>query len=165
MPIELINVLLLLLVGSIAAGCTQSLPHLHHPPSPTLTPMSFTTDVIVKQITLQVREEKFSPDGAAPKADRDVGFADVFLSVENLKQEQVNIVVKQIQILDAATNRVQLTTHHPIKVQLHSLESSVNDFHLTNKTGFKGVKTLKAVVIYQVGDRTQTVESEVVAAE
>lgn len=126
--------------------------------------MSFNSAVIINQVTLQVREEKYPPDGVAPKSDRDVGFADVFLSIENLKQEQVSLVIKQIQLLNAA-NQVQLATQRPTEIHLHPLESSVNDFHLTNQTGFKGSKTLKAVITYQVGNQTQTIESTAVEVQ
>jgi len=157
-----IKVSLLFVAGAIAASCTQSLSH---QPSPTFTPMSLTSDVLINQVTLQVREEKFPPDGVAPKSDREVGFADVFLSIENLKQGQINFVVKQIQILNASTNQVQLTTQNPTEIHLHPLESSVNDFHLTNKTGFKESKSLKAIITYQVGNQTQTIESKAVEVQ
>lgn len=165
MQVRLIKVSLLLVAGAIAASCTQSLSQSNYQPSPTFSPMSLTSDVIIKQVTLQVREEKFPPDGVTPKADREVGFADVFLSIENLQHEKVSVVVKQVQILSASTNQIQLTTQRPTAIHLHPLESSVNDFHLTNKTGFQANKSLKAVVTYQVGNQTQTIESKAVEVQ
>lgn len=165
MQIRLINVLILLVAGAIAASCTQSLSQSNYPPLPTLSPMSLTSNVIIKQVTLQVREEKFSPDGVAPNGDREVGFADVFLSIENLQHEQISLVVKQIQLLNAATNQIQLTTQRPTEIHLNPLESSINDFHLANKTGFQTSKSVKALVTYQVGNQTQTIESKAVEVQ
>jgi hypothetical protein len=164
MQARFIKTLLLLVAGAIATSCTQSLSQTpHNQPSP-ISPMSLNSSIIINQVTLQVREKK-PPDGVMPKGDREVGFADVFLSIENLKQEQINLVVKQIQILNASTNQVQLTTQHPTKTHLQPLESSVNDFHLTNQTGFKGSKSLKAVITYQVGNQTQIMESNAVEGQ
>ncbi len=121
--------------------------------------MSSTTDVPIKNITLMAREEKQLPPGQMPTPDRDIGFASVFLRIENTKQENVNLVIQRIEICNASDGRVQMASHALQEIHLRPLENYENVFRLTNKTGYSGQDRVKAVVTYKIKAPVQVIES------
>lgn len=123
------------------------------------------SDALVKAVTLMAREEKMPPPGQPNTLDRPIGFAAVFLQIENPEQEAITVVIEKIQIRDALTGQVKIETDAPQSIHLRPLENSTNDFHLTNQTGYGGGDRLKAVVTYQVNGQRQTIESSPIEVE
>jgi hypothetical protein len=120
---------------------------------------------VIKSIRLIAREQRRPPLGELPKADRDIGFATVFLTIENAQQEPANLVIERIQIEDANNSHVQLEHQGQQKIRLKPLENSVNDFHLTNKVGYTTQNRVKAVVTYQIDNQSHVIASDPVAVE
>ncbi len=121
--------------------------------------------ITVKEIRLVAREQRKPLIGQAPQSDRDIGFATVSLTVENLKQESVRLVIQQIQIQDANNVVVPMDARTPQEITLRPLEHSINDFHLTNKIGYPTRHPVKAVVTYQFDQQTYILESNLVEVE
>lgn len=118
-----------------------------------------STNVSIKILTLLAREERKPPVGVSPAANRDIGFASVFLRLENTNKEDATLIVKTIQIQNIADNSIQMASKSPQSIHLKPLENLENAFHLTNKTGYSGQDKVKAVIIYQLGDQVQVIES------
>lgn len=123
--------------------------------------MIFTTNVSIQNITLNAREDRLPPLGKPIDHDRNIGFADVFLKIENPKQEPITLVIHSIEIQDS-NSAVQLASQSPQEFHLKPLENSVNDFHLTNKTGYLTQGKVKAVINYQIAGVTHIAESSLV---
>lgn len=123
------------------------------------------SDALVKAVTLMAREEKTPPPGQPVTPDRPIGFAAVFLQIENPTQEAMTVVIEKIQIRDALTGQVKIESEAPQSVHLRPLENSTNDFHLTSRVGYGVGDHLKAVVTYQVNGQRQVIESGPIAIE
>lgn len=121
--------------------------------------MPSNTDVVIKSITLKAREEKRAATGETPNLNRSIGFADVFLTIENNKEASTNLVIEKIQIQDTINGRLQLVKQEPKEISLKPLENSVNDFHLNNKTGYPTRNQVKAIVTYRIGAQVGVMES------
>jgi hypothetical protein len=130
------------------------------PRVPPVSTMSMTSqDLQIKSVTLSAREEKRQPIGQALTPNRDIGFASVFLRLENPKQKDVNLIIKSIQIQNISDGSLQMISQSPQEIRLRPLENSENAFHLKNKTGYSGLGQVKAVITYQVGDQVAIIES------
>lgn len=127
--------------------------------------MSSLENISIKNITLQAREEKTPPDGVPHQQNRDIGFASVFLRLENAKEEDVSLTVQRIEIRNTSNGNVQLSDSSPQVIRLRPLENSEVVFHLTNKTGYSQHNQVKAVINYTIGDRMQVIESTPVEVE
>jgi hypothetical protein len=132
---------------------------------PTSNAMSTATGITLQPVTLQAREEKQSPPGQPPIADRDIGFADVFWQLENQRETDQTVVIEQIQIKDVTTGRVYMTTTAPQTLRLRPLESAAQDFHLTNKTGFPGKGAIQAIVTITIAGQTQVLTSSAIQVD
>ncbi len=125
--------------------------------------MTSTANLTLSIVNLQAREEKRLPIGASPNPNRDIGFASVFLRLENAKENGVSVTIQRIEIRNAANGSVQMSSTSPQEVGLRPLENSELAFHLTNKTGYSNDNnSVKAVIIYQVGDQEGVIESNTV---
>lgn len=122
-------------------------------------------NVQIKSVTLLAREEKRLPTGQASASNRDIGFASVFLKIENHQSENANLMIQSIEIRNASDSRTQKFSHFPEEIRLHPLENSENAFHLTNKTGYAGQDKVKAVITYEIGKQVYIIESEPVDVE
>jgi hypothetical protein len=122
------------------------------------TTMSSNQGIIVKTVSLIAREEKNAPIGTTVKSNRNIGFASVFLSLENQNLADANFVIKSIEIRDISNNSLQDFKSSCQTVKLKPLENSTVAFHLTNKTGYKMGK-VKAIIKYQLGQQIKVIES------
>jgi hypothetical protein len=156
---------LLMACGShLIATSSPSLPSTPNPPNPP-NPMLTATGITLQPVTLQAREEQQSSSGQPPKADRDIGFADVFWQLENQRETEQTVVIEQIQIQDAATGRVYMTTTAPQTIRLRPLESVAQDFHLTNKTGFSGQGAIQAIVRVKIAGQSTVLTSSAIRVD
>ena len=135
-------------------------PHSVEQPSGESVNMSTETEIIVRGIELQAREEKQPPKGVEPRSDRDTGFATVFLRFDNPQHQTVSLTVRRIEIRNAVTGRVELLSQPVQDIVLGPLENGEFAFYLTNRTGYGWGDRAKAVVTYQVGNQITTVESD-----
>lgn len=166
----MVRLLLLLALGTIAACSNSPFRYVNHlPKDPVVeTIMQSSTDVDIRSITLLAREERMPPKGIRPQPDRDIGFASVFLRIENRRaEEDATLIIRNIEIRNVADNTIQVFSRppqeiHPIpeEIRLTPLANAEISFHFTNKTGYVGEDKVKAVVTYQIGDRIAVMESE-----
>ena len=140
----------------LANGLPTSHPDQHAMSSPTVS---------IKQVRLIAREEVLPPLGKPQDPNRPIGFASIFLDIENPQAEDATVTVQKIEVRDVSNGQVQLVAQTPQQIQLRPLENATNDIHLTNKTGFTKPHQLQAVVIYQVDNQTQVIESSPVEIE
>lgn len=129
------------------------------------TAMHMTNGIAIANVTLTARDERHLPPGQRPTSDRDIGFADVFVQLQNTTEQTATVIIQSIEIRNAFGGRVQLISQTPQTVHLHPLENSSLDFHLTNKTGYSRGDRVKAVIHYQIQDQIQTIESAPVVIE
>jgi|GEM_PF-2889312 hypothetical protein len=128
------------------------------------TTMSSNQGIIVKTVSLIAREEKNPPIGTTVKSNVNIGFASVFLSLENQNLADANFVIKSIEIRDISNNSLQDFKSSCQTVKLKPLENSTVAFHLTNKTGYKMGK-VKAIIKYQLGQQIKVIESGAVGVD
>ena len=120
---------------------------------------------IMLKVSLLASEEKLSPIGIDPDANRDIGFATVFLNLENHQEKNQTITIQNIEIRSITDNQIQPFAFTSKQIKLHPLENAMIDIRLSNQTGYIGKDRVKAVVTYQIGDRLAQVESNNVDIE
>ncbi|WP_408019904.1 hypothetical protein [Scytonema tolypothrichoides] len=121
--------------------------------------------VQITQVNLLAREEKRLPVGQQPTPNRDIGFASVFLRLENPQEANYQITIQKIKIVNVSNGQSQNFSYSPQKITMRPLENSEQAFHLKNKTGYVGTDKVKAVVIYQIGEQVNTMTSAPVKVE
>lgn len=124
-----------------------------------------SNSVAIKAVRLIAKEQRKPLIGQLPTSNRDIGFATVFLTIENQAQEDANLVIEHIQIEDAKSASVQLENQGQIEVRLKPLENSVNDFHLANKVGYSTQNRVQAIVTCRIGQQIHVVTSDSVDVE
>jgi len=117
---------------------------------------------IMIKVSLLAREEKLPSIGVRPNPNRDIGFATVFLSLENHQEKNQTITIQNIEIQSKSGTQLQPFVFESRQVELKPLENSVIDIHLTNKTGYLGQERVKAIVTYQIDNQVGKIESEAV---
>jgi hypothetical protein len=157
-----ISMILILAILSTACSFSPSIASSQKVPSTVEKKMTSETDNFIKNVTLIAREEKRPPLGIPQNPNRDIGFASIFLRIENPTEENANILIINIEIRNAFDERLQSFSQSPQEISLKPLENSEMVFNLTNKTGYSGQEKVKAVVTYQVGKKVNLIESEAV---
>jgi|ERR671933_143326 dissimilatory sulfite reductase (desulfoviridin) alpha/beta subunit len=151
---------LLALATSTACSPTPFVQAKNLSKSPVIkTTMPSATDKTIKSITLVAREEKRSPVGVSDQANRDIGFASVFLRLENPKQVDEKLIIQKIEIRKISDGKIQIASQSPQEIYLRPLENSEKVFHLVNKIGYSGKGKVKAIITYQLGNKTYAIES------
>lgn len=153
----MLRTLTILALAASTTGCGHPLANSSQVSPAMKNAMSSPTSVSIKSVSLIAREEKSLPPGQPPTPNRDIGFASVFLRIENAKEADAKLVIKSIQIV--SNGSVQMASQAPQEILLRPLENSQNEFDLTNKTGYSRPNKVKAVITYQVQDREQVIES------
>ncbi|PZV11510.1 MAG: hypothetical protein DCF22_14390 [Leptolyngbya sp.] len=127
--------------------------------------MTTKTGALIKSISLMAREERSLPSGLKPTRDRDIGFATVFVELENTQETDTKVMIQSIQIRNVITGAIQLESQKTQAIHLHPLEISANQFQLTNKSGYSRFGKVKAVITYQIDNQKSTIESAPVEVE
>jgi hypothetical protein len=168
----MLKLLTLLSITTLLLACSGQMITASAPtPAQTIMPtkrpteMLTTNGVTLKSIALQVRDAQRPPVGKPVLADRDIGFADVVLQLENHREEQTTVVIDSIQIHEADTDRIYMATQIPKTIHLGPLEYSAQDVHLTNKTGFPGQGGVQAKVTLTIAGQRSTVMSSIVTVD
>ena len=105
------------------------------------------------------------PNGVPIEPNRDIGFASVFLILENHQETNQTVTIQNIEIRNISDNQLQHFRSEAKQIDLKPLENSVIDIHLTNKTGYVGQDRVKAIVTYQIGKEVNIIESEPVEVD
>jgi hypothetical protein len=125
-----------------------------------------TSEVASKQVAIRVsllsKEEKLPLLGTLPQTNPDVGFASIFLNLENHQEQNQIITIQNIEIRNKSDRYLQAFPFQLQKIELKPLENSVIAIHLTNKIGYVGQDQVLAIVSYQIGDRINIIESKAV---
>jgi len=122
-----------------------------------------TTGINIRKVDLIAREERSLPPGTRPSRDRAIGFASVFIELENTTSHWVPVTIERIQVRNLFG--VQLATETPQTLNLQPLEIHAHHEQLTNKTGFVGFGPVRATVTLKVNGETQVVESNAIAVQ
>ncbi|MDB9535831.1 hypothetical protein PN451_08265 [Dolichospermum planctonicum CS-1226] len=114
----------------------------------------------VKKVTLIAREENLPPLGVPIDPQRNIGFASVFLRLENPQLTPVTVTVTKVEIRSLSSGKLQNFQHSPQEIQLKPLENSEVVLQLINKSGYIGSDQVKAIVTYKIAEETNIIESE-----
>jgi len=120
---------------------------------------------VMIKVSLLSQEKRLPPLGIPPQADRDIGFATVFFSLENHQMKNQTVMIKNIEVRNVSDHKLQSFSFEPKQIELKPLENSVIDIHLTNKTGYSGKGQVKAIITYQIGEEVNTIESQAVEVD
>ena len=113
-------------------------------------------------VSLLSKEENLPLVGTLPQTNPEVGFASIFLNLENHQEQNQIIIIQNIEIRNKSDRYLQDFPFQVQKIELKPLENSIISIHLTNKTGYVGQDQVLAIVSYQIGDQVEKIESEVV---
>ncbi|WP_041933224.1 hypothetical protein [Gloeothece verrucosa] len=124
-----------------------------------LSQMSNSGQIAVKSVKLISREEELPPLGVPQDPNRDIGFATVFVQLENLKEEKATLLIKSIEILNVSDGKPINFSYPSKEIHLNPLENAEIAIQLTNKTGYSGQHLVKAKIVYQLSNQIYTLES------
>ena len=158
----LVNILTLLMLVETTTGCGVSSTYANNQPHSSPPLIMANNTAVVKKVTLIAREENLPPLGVAVDPQRNVGFASVFIRLENLQENPVTVTITKVEIRNSSDGQLQDFTQTPQVIQLKPLENSELAFQLSNKSGYVGKDKVKAIVTYQIEDQSSTIESEAV---
>ena len=133
-------------------------------PSSHLQLKAVNKKVMIK-VSLLSQENKLPPLGIPPQPNRDIGFATVFVSLENHQMNNQTVIIKNIEVRNVSDHKLQSFSFQPKRIELKPLENSVIDIHLTNKIGYSGKDRVKAIITYQIGEEVNKIESEAVEVD
>ncbi|PZV12674.1 MAG: hypothetical protein DCF22_11960 [Leptolyngbya sp.] len=119
----------------------------------------------IRQVTLHAREEKRPPIGSLPKPNRNIGFASVFLKIENPQAVEADLTIQNIEIQTIQDRKTQPFVYKSQMFHLHPLENAEQAIHLTNQVGFTNEETIRAIVTLQINGKTQVIESDAVEVQ
>ncbi|MBE9219398.1 hypothetical protein [Dolichospermum flos-aquae] len=125
-------------------------------PAPTMN----SNKSLVKKVILIAREENLPPLGVPIDPQRNIGFASVFLRLENPQLTPVTVRVTKVEIRNLSNEELQTFQQSPQEIQLKPLENSEVVLQLTNKSGYIGSDKVKAIVTYKIAEETNIIESE-----
>jgi hypothetical protein len=125
-------------------------------PAPTMN----SNKSLVKKVILIAREENLPPLGVPIDPQRNIGFASVFLRLENPQLTSVTVRVTKVEIRSLSNGELQSFQQSLQEIQLKPLENSEVVLQLTNKSGYAAKDQVKAIVTYQIGDKISIIESE-----
>ena len=154
----------LLNLHGMMTACTLLPMPVNSQPPPQIESKTFHENVMLK-VSLLSRENKLPPVGIPNQSNRDIGFATVFLSLENHQEKNQTVTIKNIEIRNASDLQLQSFSFETRQIELKPLENSVIDIHLANKIGYVGEDPVKAIVTYQIGSQVNVIESEAVEVE
>ncbi|MGF1495267.1 MAG: hypothetical protein ACFB8W_00365 [Elainellaceae cyanobacterium] len=172
----------LLLLGSAIACTSQSFvskpasedppPEMPAAPPPTSpsTLISIMSPVIhppansphISQVSLIAREEPLPPLGVETPTDYPVGYADIFLTIENPRNQEAQIVLQQVTLLSDRGQVLPFTEENhnlPRAIPLGPMENAIIDLHRSSLTGYSQTATVRAIVTYEVDGVTYRIES------
>ncbi|MBD2136689.1 hypothetical protein H6F32_03585 [Anabaena sp. FACHB-1237] len=146
-------------------NCCHYLPtHVDHQLSSQLQSKAVNKKVMIK-VSLLSQENKLPPLGVPPQPNRDIGFATVFITLENPQEKNQTVKIEKVEIRNVTDKKLQPFQFKPKSVELKPLENSVVDIHLTNKTGYVGKDKVKAIITYKIGNQTSVIESQPVTVD
>lgn len=93
------------------------------------------------------------PLGLPLDPHRDIGFATVFVQLQNQQDTQQTMTLQAIEILTEPEQQLQPFDFEPQIIALKPLEHAVIDLHLRNRSGYSASSLVKAVVHYQIGQQ------------
>ncbi|WP_236630661.1 hypothetical protein [Aphanizomenon flos-aquae] len=149
---------------SMVNSCNYLLTDFYSQPSSHLQSKAVNKKVMIK-VSLLSQENKLPPLGIPPQRNRDIGFATVFVSLENHQMKNQTVIIENIEVRNISDHKLQSFSFQPKQIELKPLENSVIDIHLTNKTGYSGKDQVKAIITYQVGEEVNKIESQAVEVD
>ncbi len=119
--------------------------------------------LLLKNCKVTARTEMQPPVGSINAEKRPLGFATIFLDLENTQNVAQQVTIDHIEVQDDR-GRVQWAQMQPQVMTIQPLEYRANDFHL-KQSGSLSRGKVKAVVYYQMGTARGQLVSDWVAIE
>jgi hypothetical protein len=129
------------------------------------TLMTKFNDNLLSKVTLMAKEETLPPLGVPKNPNRDIGFASVFVRLENPQEKTIKVMIEKIEIRNEYDGKLQFFTFSPQTIELKPLENSEIAFQLSNKIGYGGQEKVKAIVTYRIGNQVKVIDSEAVSVD
>ncbi|MCF2149338.1 hypothetical protein IQ276_023485 [Desmonostoc muscorum LEGE 12446] len=158
----LVKILALLMLVETTTACGFSSTYANNQPHSSPTLIMTNNTALVKKVTLIAREENLPPLGVPVDPQRNIGFASVFVRLENPQETPVTVTITKVEIRNLSDGKLQDFQQTPQKIELKPLENSELAFQLTNKRGYAGKDKVKAIVTYQIEDQSSIIESDAV---
>lgn len=156
----LINILVLLMLAESTTACEVTSTYANNQPHSSPTPIMTNNTSLVKKVTLIAREQNLPPLGVPVDPQRNIGFASVFLRLENPQATPITVTITKVEIRNLSDGKLQDFQQLPQEIKLKPLENSEVVFQLANKTGYIGKDKVKVVVSYKIGEKMSIIESE-----
>ena len=121
--------------------------------------MTSTAPIRVSNVTALAREEFELPPGSIPEKKRPIGFASIFITIENDLDIDTTIRINNVQIINADTKVLIMQQSHSQDIALEPLEYAETVLKLTNQTGYPGIEQVQAVVNLIVQGQQQILTS------
>lgn len=157
-----VSIVVLLTLAQTITACETSLTYANNQPHSLPTLVMANNTSLVKKVTLIAREQNLPPLGVPVDAQRNIGFASLFIRLENPQETLVTVTISKIEIRNSSNGQLQDFQQTPQVIQLKPLENSELAFQLTNKSGYAGKDKVKAIVTYRIKDQSSVIESEAV---
>ncbi|MEH2327188.1 MAG: hypothetical protein V7K32_27225 [Nostoc sp.] len=119
---------------------------------------------LIKKVTLIARQENLPPLGIVHNPQRNIGFASVFIVLQNSQTHTVIVKISKVEVRNVLDGKLQNFQSQYKEIELKPLENSEILVELTNKSGYTGRDRIKAVVTYNIDNESNTIESVAVAA-
>ncbi|WP_339376459.1 hypothetical protein [Calothrix sp. NIES-2098] len=117
---------------------------------------------LIKKVTLIARQENLPTLGIPDAPQRNIGFASVFIYLENPQLNTVIVKIRKVEICNLLDGKLQNFQSQYKEIELKPLENSEIAIKLANKSGYAVHDRVKAVVTYDINNQSNTIESEAV---
>lgn len=151
---------MLCLTGLACAAIACTSPHSQSSPPPPAMPSP--TPASIQTVTLIAQQETLPPLGTPPQSDRPIGFASIFLTLENPSDRTQSLELLNIEVIAVDNGKTQLRSDAAQTIKLMPLENAVLDIQLNNREGYGTEGEVKAIATYRINDTIHIVESPTV---
>ncbi len=111
---------------------------------------------IIQDMTLIAREAAIPTIGEANTPDRPIGFASVFLTIENPVNAEQSLVLETVEVVSVETREVFFTQPEPQTITLMPLENMELDVQLQNQRGYPATEQVRAIATYYITHHSST---------
>lgn len=146
----------------VAIACTAPTSQSSPPPTTMQSNAIQSTAVqpaLIQTATLIAQQEQLPPLGTQPEANRPIGFASIFLTLENPSDRPQTLELLKVEVIAVENDSIQLSTDQAQTHRLMPLENAVLDIQLNNQSGYQTRGAVKAIATYRIGNQTHRIES------
>ncbi len=156
----------LLLAFTLLQGCQSQASSHASLTAPAMNRPAASTQLLdvtlFKSLTLIAQQEAQLPDGAIDSPDRPIGFASIFLTLENPSDRIQTLELLKVEVIAMDNGSIQLSSDETQIIKLMPLENAVLDVQLNNLEGYGTEGEVKAIATYRIHETVHSIESTAV---